>query len=275
MAVILVVTACSSADQLAPLEPPDVAIFLMGRDGTGVRELIAGSDPAWSPDGGSIAFAGADDLGNVDIYVLDARGGEAVRLSDAPGRDSVPTWSPDGRRIAFTSWRDGNGEIYVMNSDGSGQARLTQTPWPETHPAWSPDGSRIAFDGGRIGERDIYLMDPTGGYVKRVVERSGDQWFPAWSPEGRMIVYGDATDGRIHMGVLDPHGGLGLGVSIADGYAPRWSPGERILFLHAGDLFSIRPSGLRLRRLTATPEQEATGDWAPDGGPIAFARVGG
>jgi len=279
IAVMLAATACSSPAQAPPAQAPPadfgsaVGIFLMDRDGAGVRELVAGGNPAWSPDGSLLAFAGSDGVGNVDVYVVDAQGGGGVRLTNALGHDSVPTWSPDGDRIAFMSDRDGNDEIYAMNSDGSEQTRLTDTPWSDAHPTWSPDGSRIAFDGGPPGEHDIYLIDPQGGSRNAIVTRPGDQWFPAWSPDGRGIAYGDATDGRIYLGILDPHGSLGLSVTIADGYAPRWSPGQRILFLHGGDLFSVRPTGLHMKRLTTTPEEEGAADWAPGGAVIAFARV--
>src|SRR6266508_4878063 len=95
------------------------------------RVLPWDSQPSWSPDGTRIAFYSdrnfnlPDRDNNVDIYVMDAGGGEPARLTDHPASDAFPTWSPDGQRIAFYSDRDGNGEIYVMNADGSGLTRLT------------------------------------------------------------------------------------------------------------------------------------------------------
>ena len=46
--------------------------------------------------------------------MMDADGGNPIRLTHHDAWDGTPSWSPDGRRIAFQSWRDGNWEVYVM-----------------------------------------------------------------------------------------------------------------------------------------------------------------
>ncbi|HEY0385113.1 MAG TPA: protein kinase, partial [Pyrinomonadaceae bacterium] len=53
--------------------------------------------PRWSPDMSRIAFASARD-GKLEIYTMDAEGGEPVRLTFNSVDDFVPAWSPDGRR---------------------------------------------------------------------------------------------------------------------------------------------------------------------------------
>jgi TolB protein len=62
---------------------------------------------------------------------------------------------------------------------------------------------------------------------------------------------------------------------------PSWSPdGSHILFVgfrsgRAGDIYTIRPNGKGLRRLTATPEHEDMPRYAPDGSKIAYVRKAG
>jgi TolB protein len=90
----------------------------------------------WSPDGATIAFAGAPDFNTSHIFTVPATGSSATQLTSGQASDFTPNWSPDGRRIAFVSNRDGNGEIYVMNADGSNQLRLTNDPASDTNPAW-------------------------------------------------------------------------------------------------------------------------------------------
>jgi Tol biopolymer transport system component len=131
------------------------------------------TDPAWSPDGGKIAFVSDRDR-NREIYVADADGSSPRRLTDDLATDQFPAWSPDGSKIAFGTDRDGNEEIYVMSaSDGSGQANLTADPATDRYPAWSPDGTKIAFRSSRAHSFDIFLMNADGSGVTRLTSGLG------------------------------------------------------------------------------------------------------
>jgi polyisoprenoid-binding protein YceI len=118
-------------------------IYTINPDGSGLRQLT--SDPAydyephWSPDGKRIAFirAGA-------IWVMDADGGNATRLTPAIRADS-PTWSPDGTRLAFViagtglmNAGDERRDLWFVNADGSGLARIHLELVLVSHPAWRP-----------------------------------------------------------------------------------------------------------------------------------------
>jgi TolB protein len=114
-----------------PQPPPSYGnreIYVMNADGSGSRRLTHNAaydaEPAWSPDGRTIAFRSTRN-GNRDIYVMNADGSGKRNLTRNPAQDGSPSWSPDGRRIAFVSDRDGRLEAHVMNADGSGQRNLT------------------------------------------------------------------------------------------------------------------------------------------------------
>ena len=162
-------------------------------------------------------------------------------LTRSKAQEYAPAWSPDARRIAYVSYRDGNGEIYVMNADGSGARRLTRHAAEDLSPAWSPDGRRIAFAANRGGGYDVYVMRADGRRVERLT-RLGASYSPAWSPDGRTIVF--SSSGR--------------------------TPENP-------ELWSIRPDGAGLRRLTRTKGDAHTlGDdgfpsWSPDGRTIVFS----
>jgi dipeptidyl aminopeptidase/acylaminoacyl peptidase len=57
--------------------------------------------PAWSPDGRWIAFLRAEPKGKPQLHVVEAGGGEPVRLTDAPLGVAEPRFSPDATRIAY------------------------------------------------------------------------------------------------------------------------------------------------------------------------------
>ncbi|HKL66504.1 MAG TPA: DPP IV N-terminal domain-containing protein, partial [Bacteroidales bacterium] len=58
------------------------------------------SNPGWSPDGKWIAFTSERGDKN-QVYIINARGGEAFPLTEEKNGVGSFEWSPDGKKIAF------------------------------------------------------------------------------------------------------------------------------------------------------------------------------
>jgi len=68
---------------------------------------VAERDPAWSPDGKSIAYF-ADESGEYALHIADQSGSKTVKkisLGNPPSYFYSPSWSPDSKKIAYTDKR--------------------------------------------------------------------------------------------------------------------------------------------------------------------------
>jgi TolB protein len=143
--------------------------------------------PRFSPDGKQLLFsmqAGP----NIDIYVTDARGGPARRLTTSPGADIDASFSPDGRRILFESDRSGSQQLYVMDADGFGQRRVSFGGGWYASPEWSPDGEKIAFVRRGGGALRIGVMDANGGGEQILTTGPHDE-SPSWGASSRELIF--------------------------------------------------------------------------------------
>lgn len=125
-------------DQTAFAGNPNINwdLFQTELDERGVQNLTNTEDydeyqPAWSPDGRSLAYVAfkptSDTKFEQDIYVLDLVTLERRRLTYTPDEhESLPLWSPDGSRIAYLSVQDNNWYLSILNRDGSGKRRLVE-----------------------------------------------------------------------------------------------------------------------------------------------------
>jgi len=205
----------STRDAPDPAHPEaNREIYVMAADGSQVRRLTfhpaADTAPAWSPDGTRIAFVSnrhpinPDQVGDWwEIYAVDVRSGETVRLTSRNGYATDPAWSPDGRHLAYAfstspNWTcTTNWDIYVLDLTTLQEQRLTSHCGFDGYPRWSPDGRRMAFTRCDTmlfclfsRDNDIWTMNPDGtGQVNLTRDDAAQDYFPAWSPDGAHIAF--------------------------------------------------------------------------------------
>jgi Tol biopolymer transport system component/DNA-binding winged helix-turn-helix (wHTH) protein len=80
--------------------------------------------PRWSPDGRQIAFQSYNGE-QIDIYVIDVKGGRPHRLTNDAANESVPTWSRDGKMIYFSSKLGGLEQLWKISAEGGTAIKLT------------------------------------------------------------------------------------------------------------------------------------------------------
>jgi dipeptidyl aminopeptidase/acylaminoacyl peptidase len=208
---------------------------------TGVTQGPLDYDPAWSPLGDVIAFAGHFDLGGtvesstLSIVPPDGLGTRPLLLLEDRSRFiRYPTWAPDAGRIAFSVQPGAaDAEIYVVGADGSDPHRLLAHPgWDDVDPAWSPDGRQIAFASGPFAgstsatRHAIWLLDLATGVIGTIVsDPTRDLRRPAWSPDGTQIVFdartGSDASSRWDLHIVPSTGGA-LGPPLTGGREPDW-----------------------------------------------------
>jgi TolB protein len=125
----------------------DQALFVINRDGTGLKQVTAwgqleAGNAHWSPDSQRILFQsfGSFPAGSTpQLYTIFPDGTHLVQLTSKE-RNSWPAWSPEGTKIIFayrsTTAVDQNGHLYEMNVDGSGLVQVTKGDFWQLQPAW-------------------------------------------------------------------------------------------------------------------------------------------
>ena len=158
------------------------------RDGGGVAPItgspFAAGEPAWSPDGASIALTVTRSLDGPPTHERPAL---VEVTTDDYKRDGHPVG--EGRTSSA---------IWVVTADGGAARALTAGTATDRRPAWSPDGRSVAFlsDRGREGRasaiNDLWLVDAAvggqdGAPPTRLTDGSGPVVAFSWSPDGARV----------------------------------------------------------------------------------------
>ena len=258
-----------------------------------VETVIRGAvrNPSWSPDEKRVVFQRISRLGSTQHLIptlnLDA---DFELFQNEP----FATISPDRKQMLFSQYTSrkpaagllvssipGDTSIEVKNLLSGDQRTLFHRPGFSAFCAvWSPNGTEIALSVGRYFRSpgtppaQIALMRSDGSDFRLVVDDKENNGFPSWSPDGKRIVFKRGRQLVIMELATRQITPLTDG-SHYDNF-PQWSPkGDTIMFTsdRSGDfeLYTIRPNGEGLRRLTNAPGSSAHSTWCTEGDWILFA----
>ena len=251
--------------------------------------------PRYSPDGATlvyekISFRPATKNGT-PLFSFDADW--AYRYTDV-----FPQLSADRKRLVYTE-KAVNSSIAVMNPDFSGYRRIYDPSGsglnPEMiqkglagafQPTWSPNREWVAFGVGQwfftrgMGKGTIVRIKADGsmdGKPEPLTDGTANAGFPSYSPDGRKIVYRIWSQEAKGLRILDLETRQTQVLTTEPDNVPGWSPdGTKIVFTRKlvdardpnkfnFDVFTIKPDGSDLKRLTTGPSNDAHAVWTWDG----------
>jgi Tol biopolymer transport system component len=208
-----------------------------------------------------------------DIFVASPAGGRPRNLTRSAEIDEQgAAWSPDGKRIAFGSQlrTNASSDIFVMDADGINIVQLTTDREIDQAPAWSPDGREIAFESFRGQRLRIWVMKPDGSNQHPITGVDTSAVDPSWSPNGKRLAFSGAD-----VEMVNADGTGHRVVTRGDAFAIEWSRSGRIGFIRdtadALAVFSVRPDGRGLHRLTGRNCEAQGLAWSPNGRSLVVA----
>lgn len=164
-------------------------------------------DPAWSPDGKSIAYL-SDESGEYALHIRDQSGlGEVrkINLGNPATFYYSPTWSPDSKKIGYTDKRL---NYWYVDLDKKTPVKVdTDTYTDPAHSlqmVWSPDSRWIAYTKqltNHLHAVFAYSLEQTKSF--QLTDGMSDALYPAFDKDGKYLYFTASTDAALNTGWLD------------------------------------------------------------------------
>ncbi len=168
---------------------------------------VAERDPAWAPDGKSVAYF-SDASGEYALMIRPQDGlGEArtITLGVPPSFFYTPTWSPDSHRIAYSDKRL---NLWYVDLEHPTPVKIDtdryDSPLHEFDAAWSPDGRWIAYTKQLTNKlRAVFVYSLANGKTVQVTDGLSDCLYPNFDANGKYLYFTSSTDVGLSSGWLD------------------------------------------------------------------------
>lgn len=270
-------------------------IMVINPDGTGLRRLTSGLDPALSPNGQTVAFTRwQGETGS--LWTINVDGTNEHQVAGFIKQAKGPAWSPDGSQIVLNFQHGGRLEGKTECADVLKNPNPA-IPWNgDVHTDRRGDPKvKIQFDGGVIKGLVCWDLLPDPHWSLKVVNLAdahtedldgGTYAFrPAWDPAQPWRIVSAGGMGLVETD-LTQKTSRRLTEEIGDS-TPVFSPDGRYLLvtMDSGggtDIYRLNPDGSGRVRLTRTPLwvtampgqpkpwHNVSPTWSPDNSQIAF-----
>jgi dipeptidyl aminopeptidase/acylaminoacyl peptidase len=154
------------------------------------------TDPQVSPDGRWVAFLRAEPKGRPQLHLVEAAGGEPVRLTDLPLGAQGARFSPDGTRLAFVARVPDEGRYTPEVEAGAERPRhITALPYRNDGVGFTRDKRRQLFVVAVPAAPETRSVVPVatseasdGDRVRQVTHGDVDVEQAVWFPDGRHVL---------------------------------------------------------------------------------------
>ncbi len=224
-------------------------IFTVPAEKGDIRNLtkssgVADRDPAWSPDGQTIAWF-SDSSGEYQLVLADQFGNNRRTIElPQPTFFYTPRWSPDSKHLAYG---DADRNLWILDIE-SGDAQLIDNerfahPVRVIYPEWSPDSKWIAYTKRLKSQYSaIFAYSLETGESTAITDGLSNAHSPAWDRGGKYLYFLASTNYALNVGWLDM---TSIGVPVHDS-------------IYLAVLSRDEPSPL-------APESDEEGEEKPDG----------
>jgi len=260
--------------------PEEGLVYTSGRPGF----KAALRSPSWSADGKTVIYDKVSfkpRTQNQSLYSWDEDW--EYRYTDV-----FPVLTPDGKLVITE--KSLNSSIAIMDADGSNRKRIFEASSAGLdpiklergtagafNPTVSPDGQWVAFGLGewfqerRTGKARIMRVRRDGTGLEALTDASVHSGFPSYSADGKQIVYRVWGENNFGLRILNLGDRSTRVLTTEYDNLPAWAPdGSRIVFTRRVDdvnldIYTIKPDGSDLLRLTTNRSTDGHAVWTADG----------